>query len=211
MILGLKRNKIQSQTSTGDDRRFSKRNYDGFIEQLASVDPVKRRWAARDLVDYPDAIDTLLTALRDESEHPVREAIFDSLQHIGGEAVVTGMISILRLEDAELRNGAIEVLQSMPEEVALHIIELLNDQDSDVRIFAIDILQVLAHPQTPEWLLSVLKDETHINVIATAIDRLSEVGTPDMVPALEDIKRRFPDEPYLSFALGTTIRRIEGD
>ena len=99
----------------------------------------------------------------------------------------------------------------MPEGVALHIIELLNDRDSDVRIFAIDILQQLAHPQTPEWLLSVLKDETHINVIATAVDRLAEVGTSDMLPALKALKLRFPNEPYLDFAVQTAIRRIGED
>jgi len=191
-----------------ENRRIN-RDYDGLVQQLNAEDPQERRWAVRDLAAYPDAIDVLLKALPKEQELPIIEAIFNSLQHIGGEEVVLGLIPILHSEEAVLRNGAIEVLQSMPENVALHIIELLNDKDSDIRIFAIDILQVLAHPRTPEWLLSVLKDETHINVIAAAVDRLAEVGTPDMVPDLEIIKQRFPDESYLIFAVDTAIRRIK--
>jgi len=207
--MGLKINKKTDIASFTKDHRQNSRDYVGLVNELESANPAERRWAARDLADYPEAVEVLLAALPNEPEHPVREAIFDSLQQIGGEAVVSGLIPMLRAEDAELRNSAIEVLQSMPEGVARHIIELLNDRESDVRIFAIDILQVLAHPQTPEWLLSVLKDETHINVIAAAVDRMSEVGTPEMVPELEAIKKRFPDEPYLSFAVDTAIRRIE--
>ncbi len=207
--MGLKKDKQPDIGSASGEHRHSSRDYDGLVKELGSANPVERRWAARDLVDYSEAVGVLLAALADEPEHSVREAVFDSLQQIGGEVVVSGMIPLLRLEDAELRNNAIEVLQSMPEGVALHIIELLNDQDSDVRIFAVDILQVLAHPQTPEWLLSVLKDETHINVIATAVDRLAEVGTLEMLPELEAIKQRFPEEAYLAFAVDTAIRRIK--
>ena len=191
-----------------DENRNDARDLTGLLKQLTSESSTERRWAARDLGQYPEAAEALLDSLLLETELPVCEAIFDALGQIKGEVVVSGLIPVLRSEDAALRNGAIEILQMMPEIVALHIIELLNDQDSDVRIFAIDILQVLAHPQTPEWLLSVLKDETHVNVIATAVDRLSEVGTPEMVDELEAIKVRFPAEPYLLFAVDTAIKRI---
>ena len=209
--MGLKK-KTEPQDSNKavlKEKRQTGRDYAGLLTELDSRDPMKRRWAARDLAAWPEAVEALLAALPRENEHPVREAIFDSLSSIGGEDVVAGLIPLLRSEDAALRNGAIEVLQSMPADVAPHIIELLNDRDSDVRIFAIDILQQLAHPRTPEWLLSVLKDESHVNVVATAVDRLAEVGTPDMLPDLQAIKQRFPDEPYLGFAVDMVIRRIE--
>ena len=204
----------QPHMQDNQDHRHDQRDYAGLIRQLLDTDANKRRWAARDLAQFPDAVKILLDSLSTESEHMVREAIFDSLQQLAkqdkGEYIVSGLITLLRSEDAELRNGAIEILQSMPEYVATRIIELLNDQDSDVRIFAIDILQQLAHPQTPQWLLSVLKDETHVNVIATAIDRLAEVGTPEMIDDLLAIKQRFANEPFLGFAVDTAIRRIEG-
>jgi HEAT repeat protein len=207
--MALKKCNNSTAGETRSHKRRYKRDYDGLISQLGSDDPSERRWAARDLVKYPETVEALMAALTVESEHAVREALFDTLQLIGGEAVITGLITLLRAENAELRNGAIEVMQSMPTAIADHIKELLNDRDSDVRIFAIDILQVLAHPRTPEWLMSVLKKETHINVIATAVDRISEVGTLDMLPEIEDIKRRFSDEPYLTFAVDTAIKRIK--
>jgi len=209
--MGLKKNTKADTSATVKHQRRYNRDYDGLLAQLASTDPTERRWAARDLVEHPESALSLLQALPDESEHAVKEALFDSLQHIGGETVISGLIPLLRAENAGLRNGAIEVMQSMPADVALHIIELLNDQDSDVRIFAIDILQVLAHPKTPEWLLSVLKDETHVNVIATAVDRIAEVGTVEMLPELVAIKHRFPNEPYLTFAVDTAIMRLKED
>jgi len=208
--MGLKKERNLDIQPVATYERQSTRDYAGLLQQLESSDPSKRRWGARDLANYPQAVDPLLGRILVETEHPVREAIFDSLQQIGGPAVVSGLIPLLRNEDAAVRNGAIEVLQAMPEDVAPHIVELLNDSDSDVRIFAIDILQQLAHPQTPQWLLSVLKDETHINVIAAAVDRLAEVGTTDMLSELKALKLRFPDESYLQFAIQTAIDRIEG-
>ncbi len=212
--MGLKKDRAvtakKTNTATGESRKIS-RDYEGLIQELQADDEIKRRWAARDLAAYPQAVPALLEALQKDHSHPVCEAIFDSLGQIGGDEVVSGLIEVLRSEDAFLRNAAIEVLQSMPDMVALHIIELLNDRDSDIRIFAIDILQVLAHPQTPQWLMSVLKDETHVNVIATAVDRLSEVGTPEMIEPLNEIKKRFPDDDYLAFAVDTAIRRIQED
>lgn len=192
-------------------KRQTNRDFDGLVVELSSDNPTERRWAARDLAEFNDAPELLLSALNKETQHVVREAIFDSLEVLGGETVVSGLLPLLRSEDASLRNGVIGVLQSMPESVALHIIELLNDTSSDVRIFAIDILQVLAHPDTPQWLLSILKDESHINVIATAVDRLAEVGTLEMVDELEALKIRFPDEVFLHFAIDTAITRIKGE
>ena len=208
--MGLKKElKLDIQPVVKHERQSS-RGYNDLLRQLESSETTERRWAARDLVSYPQAVDALLARLDIETDNPVQQAIFDSLQQIGGESVVSGLLPLLRAEDAFVRNAAIEILQAMPENVAMHIVELLNDSDSDVRIFAIDILQQLAHPQTPEWLMSVLKDETHINVIAAAVDRLAEVGTTDMLPELKALKLRFPGESYLQFAIQTAIDRIEG-
>ncbi len=203
--------KKQTAEKNLQDKRQSGRNFDDLVNELSSDNATARRWAARDLVKHNDAAAILLAALNKEKEHAVQEAIFDSLELLGGETVVSGLLPLLRSEEASLRNGVIGVLQSMPESVALHIIELLNDSDSDVRIFAIDILQVLAHPDTPLWLLSILKDEQHVNVVATAVDRLAEVGTPEMIDELQALKTRFPEEAYLHFAVDTAISRIKGD
>ncbi len=202
--------KAQPKPHTGEQRE-DVRSVEGLLEQLGDADSAIRRWAAIDLADYPDSAPFLFDALMDESTTQVREALFASLGHIGGAQVVEDLIDVLRAEGAGLRNGAIEVLQTKPEDVAAHIIELLNDRDSDVRIFAIDILQMLAHPDTPIWLESVLRDEHHINVVAAALDRLAEVGTEDQLEPIKALRQRFPDQDYLHFAIDTAVSRIEGD
>lgn len=203
-----KSEQTEHQFGQEQEQRLQPRDMAGLLEQLGEGNPSARRWAARDLSSHPDAAQPLCQHLLQETEQSVREAIFDSMLKIGGATVVEKLLPLLHSDDASLRNGAIEVLQDLPEEVSPRMQTLLHDPESDVRIFAIDILQVLAHPDTPKWLLEVLDQEQHINVLATAVDRLAEVGTPEMVPKLLALKARFPDQSYIAFAVDTAIRRI---
>jgi len=199
------------QPSNDNNQRRQSRDVDGLLEQLGNEDITSRRWAARDLSAYPHAVPLLCKHLIYEPDQSVREAIFDSLLEIGDDCVVEKLLPLLHSEDTALRNGAIELMQDLPEQISPHIQRLLQDPDSDVRIFAIDILKVLAHPNTPDWLLQVLRDEEHINVLATAVDRIAEVGTPEMIPELLALNERFPDQPYIAFAVDTAIHRIGDD
>ncbi len=201
----------RSEAEAGADQRRRARDLEGLLAQLRSPEAAERRWAARDLGEQPQAVAALGERLVEEADPSVREAILDSLLKIGGEAVVEVLLPLLHSEDAALRNGVIEVLQELPEAISPHMERLLHDPDSDVRIFAIDILQVLAHPEAPRWIAEVLEQEGHVNVLATAVDRAAEIGTREMVPALEALKARFPDQPYIAFAVDTAIRRIRGE
>jgi HEAT repeat protein len=178
--------------------------------QLYDQDVSVRRRSAKYIACYDGAARVLFHALEKEYKQEVIDAIFSALEAIVNDEVVQGLILVLRSENAAKRNKAIQVLQTMPDFVALYIIDLLNDNDSDVRLFALDILQVLPHSDTPKWLLSVLKEETHVNVIASAIDRLAEVGTLDMMDEIMSLKKRFPNEYYLCFAIDTALIRIQG-
>ncbi len=187
------------------------RDLQGLLAQLHDDQVKARRWAARDLAAYPEAVSALCERLRVEADPTVREAIFGSLLSIGTDAVAEGLIPLLRGEDAALRNGAVEVLRQLPEAVGHRIAALLADPDPDVRIFAVDILRDLALPEAPGWLLAVVETDEHVNVVTTAIDRLAEVGTPDMAQAIQAVKDRFPDEPFVGFAVDTALKRILGD
>jgi len=193
------------------ESRNNRRNYSGLCEQLSSKEVTERRWAIRDLSGYPESAPDLLKLLESNPCLAEREALFDSLQLIGGETVIKGALQLLHSEYAGLRNGAIEILQSKPDMTGEHIEELLTDSDSDIRIFAIDILQKLPHEKTPEWLIGVIKYDKHINVLASAVDRLAEVGTKEMIPELEGLKQKFNEESYLCFAIDLAITRIQGD
>ena len=88
---------------------------------------------------------------------------------------------------------------------------MLKDTDSDVRIFAVNILESLRHPQVESWLIEVIESDPHVNVCATAVDLLGEVGSSAAREALVRLKGRFPEEPYVQFAADLALRRIDED
>ncbi len=203
--------RLKSTETPNVDRRQSERNFDTLLIQLEDEDANVRRWAARDLGEFSEAVEPLCNQLAVEQDLAVCEAILESARRIGGKPVIQNLIPFLRSENAALRNGVVEVLQKMPEDLDPYMETLLTDPDSDVRILAVGILLDLAHPKTPEWLLRVAQHDEHVNVVGAAIDHLAEVGTPDFVPALVEIKERFAGESYLCFAVDAAIRRIGGE
>jgi HEAT repeat protein len=195
-----------------DDERAAPRDFDGLCQELNNENQTARRWAARDLGQFPQASAALVARLKIE-EHPnVRTAILDTLATLGDDIAVSGLVSCLRSDEASLRNEAIEVLKNVPEQVAPIIDNLLTDDDSDVRIFAVNILESLHHQDVEKWLIQVIEYDEHINVCATAVDLLSEVGTEQSIKALENLKIRFSDEPYICFTVDLALKRVgEGD
>lgn len=177
-------------------------------QDLLDDDATKRRWAARDIVSCPGATLMLLDQLDDEKDMSVRQIILSSLTQIGDTDAVEGLVSCLRSEDAGLRNEAIEAMKHLPKEVAPIMATLLNDPDPDVRIFAVNILESLCHPDVEQWLIDVIRDDEHVNVCATAVDLLGEVGSSHSKDTLSDLKIRFPEEPYIQFAADLAIKRI---
>lgn len=167
-----------------------------------------RRWAARDLVNCPNAAVALVEQLKVESDLSVREVILTTLTRLGDAAAVAGLVDCLRSEDAALRNEAIEAMKQLPDEVAPIMHGLLLDADPDVRIFSVNVLESLRHPDVESWLIEVITNDAHVNVCATAVDLLSEVGTAAALAPLTQLKARFSDEPYMQFAADLALRRI---
>lgn len=175
--------------------------------QLHAPSAALRRQAARQLEAVPGAASLLASCLKDETDATVREALLTSLMSLNSEAAAAGLVPLLRSDDAALRNEAIQALQHIPAAAVEHMEPLLVDPDPDVRIFAINVLGALAHPQTQAWLLQLIKTDTNINVCATAVDLLAEIGTPAAVPALRALAQRF-EHPFIQFAVTTAIHRI---
>lgn len=180
----------------------------GLEQQLCDPSPTARRWAARDLADCPGSSGALVEQLEREQDRSVREIILTTLTQLGDEEAVNGLVNCLRSEDAGLRNEAIEAMKLLPDEVAPIMGMLLKDPDPDVRIFSVNILESLRHRQVEAWLIEVIEQDNHVNVCATAVDLLGEVGSSQASKALENLKARFPDEPYISFAADLALKRI---
>lgn len=197
----------KSESVDGDERNHS-RDFAGLSSELDDAYPVTRRWAARDLGAHNEAAPALIKRLAGEVDGTVREAILMSLTDIGSPIAVAGLVSCLRSEDVALRNEAIEAMKHLPDTVAPIMAGLLADANPDVRIFAVNVLESLPHPDAERWLIGVIADDVHVNVCATAVDLLSELGSDAALAVLEALKLRFPAEPYIAFAADLALRRI---
>lgn len=96
----------------------------------------------------------------------------------------------------------------MGDDIVPEIEMLLDDPDSDIRIFAVNIVHSLRSPRAPDIALKVIEADTHVNVCAAAVDVLAEIGRPDMADALRAVAIRFPDQPFLAFAVRAALKRI---
>lgn len=183
----------------------------GLLAQLNSDDVELRRQAARALSQHSTAaVHPLCQRLEIETDKAAHEAVAISLTRIGGDAVVTGLLPLLRSDDAALRNGVIDILKELPADVAPHMEALLDDPNPDVRIFVVNVLEALRHPKVEDWLIAVICMDPHVNVVASALDLLSEVGTEAALTALSDVRKRFPHEPFIDFAVDNAVKRIGG-
>jgi HEAT repeat protein len=192
-------------------KTLSDRNCAELAEQMLHPSAETRRWAARDLIDCPGSSSTLVTRLDFEQDASVREVIFTSLTRLGDATAVQGLVQCMRSEDAALRNEAIEAMKQLPQAVAPIMCNLLCDADSDMRIFAVNILESLRHPKVEQWLIEVIERDAHVNVCATAVDLLGEVGSPAALEPLKRLKVRFAPETYIQFAANLAIKRILED
>jgi HEAT repeat protein len=202
--------KREAQTLAQDDRK-QERQCPDLLKSLEDDNATTRRWAARDLIHCPDAAAALVGRLKREAELSVREVILSSLTQLGDATAVAGLVDCLRSDDAALRNEAVEAMKQLPDEVAPMMQGLLADADPDVRIFTVNVLESLCHPEVETWLIEVISTDAHINVCATAVDLLSEVGSAQSVLPLQQLKQRFADAPYIQFAADLALRRIRAD
>jgi HEAT repeat protein len=181
---------------------------DALAAELRHPDPEQRWSAARQLGDRPGAAEHLAAALMRETEPRVVEAIFTSLARRGGEESAPHLFPLLRSDDAALRNGAIEALETMPAALAGQLEALLRDLDSDVRIFAVELTRKMPAESATASLCALLDRETHPNVCAAAIDVLAESGSLDAIPHLERCRDRFATQPFLPFAIAIAIETL---
>jgi HEAT repeat protein len=115
----------------------------------------------------------------------------------------------VRSEEASLRGGAIEALKRMGEDAVPVLDALLDDPDPDVRILAIEVTRAWPAELAVPRLLHLIEDDPHVNVCGAAVDVATEAGTDELLPGLAALRTRFPDEPFLMFAVDTACSRIQ--
>jgi HEAT repeat protein len=147
-------------------------------------------------------------ALERESDPAVLEAIFSTLEVIPEAALP--LTSLLRSDDAAVRNDAVEALQAMPDAVRPLLPGLLADPDADVRILSVEVARCLPAEEMVSLMCGLLTSEGDPNVCTAAVEILAEAGTAEAVPTLRRLAERFPAEPMLSFAVRVAVERITG-
>lgn len=167
----------------------------------------ERRAVARAMAE-PAHVAALSAALAREQDQSVREAILTSLCRVASAESAAAIIPLIRSNEASVRRAALDALISMPDAVAVHLDELLADPDSDVRLLSCEIVRRLPADRATAILSKLLNEDAVVNVCATAIDVLAEIGTPAALPALRAAGARFTDQPFLQFAVQDAIERI---
>jgi len=183
------------------------------LMEILSTHPEEREryLAAMELCSFPqdDVVEYLVKRLVEEESCLVQEAIVSTLIAIGTEAVVRRCAELLRSEDAYLRNSAIEVFRLL-HHTSLGVVRvLLQDPDPDVRLFAVNVLGELNAKEAVELLCRVVEEDENINVVATAVEYLGEMGlcSEDREIVRKAVKR-FSD-PFLEYAVEVALKKME--
>jgi HEAT repeat protein len=167
------------------------------------------RWnAARVAAEAPGGLALLREALSREGQPRVREAIFTALARMHTPESAAVVLDYLRSDDSSLRTGALDALRTMPDVVAALIPALLSDGDADVRLLACELVRSQPAGKVGAMLGPVLATERQPNVCAAAVEVVAEGGGPELLPLLVQCAARFPDDPFLAFAIKAARERI---
>ena len=171
----------------------------------ASLD---ERWSAARAVSDPAFIPSLAEALGRERDARVREAIFTALARIGTSDSASIVLPYLRLDDANTRTGAMDALRAMQDACRPYLPGLLTDTDPDVRLLACDLVREVGGADGPGWLCALIETEPEVNVCAAAVEALGEVADASAERSLSHCAERFPDDPFLGFAIKVVAERL---
>jgi HEAT repeat protein len=186
-----------------------------YLAQLAHPEADARRLAASALgrpglpgcASAPIAA-ALAEALHVEANASVREAMFAALGGIGGAAAAALLTPFLRLDDAALRNGALETLKRLRDDAVAATDALLHDSDADVRLLAIEIMRGWPAALATPRLRALLETEKHVNVVGIALDVAAEVADAGLLASIGACRSRFVGHDFIGFAAGVAMDAV---
>jgi HEAT repeat protein len=179
------------------------------LPSLASPSP-DERWAAARAARDPAAIPALGEALAHERNARVREAIFTALARIATPESAQIVLPYLRVDDANIRTGAMDALRAMHDACRPYLPELLANPDPDVRLLACDLVREVGGADGTSWLCALIETEPEVNVCAAAVEALGEIADASAEPPLLRCAERFPNDPFLGFAIKIVAERLHG-
>ncbi|MBI5519776.1 MAG: HEAT repeat domain-containing protein [Desulfovibrio sp.] len=147
----------------------------------------------------------LLVEMLKSSNIGVQESADNALRSIGGNEAVTGVIPLLRSDDAPVRNGAMDILRTLGSQELSSIIPLLKDEDVDIRIFATDILGSAGNVMAVAPLCDALLKDPEVNVRYQAAVSLGNLGLPEAAKCLNQAMR---DEEWVQYSVIEALAKI---
>jgi HEAT repeat protein len=148
-----------------------------------------------------ETLAALVAQLQVETDDSVREALFTACGMIGGTEAASALVPFLRLEDAGLRNGALETLQHLGAAAADAVDDALNDKDKDVRQLAVDVMRAWPPEHIVPRLRRLLANEPNVNVMGAVIDLAAQRGDASLLPDLARCRARFAGDGFIGFAI----------
>lgn len=179
------------------------------IQRLQVDDPEILREAAQDAGDDQcfEAIPLLINLLQ-SSNLGVQEAVDLALRQIGGVDTIQGLCPLLRVDDAQVRNLAMDILREISDQDINTIFQLLNDDDVDIRIFASDILGSTSNILAVPHLCQALLHDTEVNVRYQAAVSLGSLGFTEAVQCLN---QALTDEEWVQFSVIEALLKIRDE
>jgi len=158
------------------------------VEKLDSPDEAERIYAAEDIgyLNAPDGVPALLQRLAEESSLAVRDAIFQALIRIDGDAAMEGSIRLLENEDPQIRNQAVDVLRHKGAASIPFLNTMMRDGDKDLRKLVLDVLSGKPPSDAGEIYAAALSDQDP-NVVITAVENLGRMRAEEFRSRIEDL------------------------
>jgi hypothetical protein len=74
----------------------------------------------------------------------------------------------------------------------------------------VNILGDVQYEESRDMLIEMIQNEDDLNVLMTAVDYLGEIGEKEDLHLLENLKQKFPKEPFVEFAINMACDKIKG-
>jgi HEAT repeat protein len=158
------------------------------IGKLQGADETERAYAAEDLgyLNLAACVPALLERLGGEPALAVRDAIFQALIRIDGDAPIEGCIRLFGSEEAQIRNQAVDVLRRKGARSIPFLNAAMRDGDKDIRKLVLDVLSGIPACDTGPIYAAALSDRDP-NVVITAVENLGRIRAVEFRSRIEDL------------------------
>jgi HEAT repeat protein len=170
------------------------------IAQLNQVDEAERIFAAEDIgyLNMAGGVPPLLKRLGTESSRAVRDSIFQALARIDDESAIEGAVCLLKSDNPEIRNQAVDVLQRKGAKSIPFLNTAMRVGDRDLRKLVLDVLAGVRAREADEIYRMALADRD-LNVVITAVENLGKLREYQFRTGIEELLQ--PDShPMLAAA-----------